>query len=445
MVLCLSYLILLGVFWGGFLSFLDARTLQIVTEGHPWSWASLSYSIFISTGLMLLGQIGWAALVQVMLFIYLAFKVFSWIAVSSLSLKHKVLLGLFFCFLSVHPLNQVFLLYSARNSFFAILLMVLGLQFFNSSPMTYLKTFSLSLLVILLADLRSDAKIYLFLVPLLFWLLKKWNKDHLKIYMITVFTFGLGYLVGLPQWMDIQDDSDEYVLTTYVLPLSYILHEKGLESLSREQKENIDAVIPAENFITYFNPINIDPYYHRGMQEELDPVKFRNFRQTAHTLFIQNWKIILKSRLYMTKSMLNLGNEKPHFFIDMIRSGDIQKLFPEVDRKLQLSERFYETPTWARTYMYQLNEVMHVQTWWARLFNSYLLPLAFLIFSLLCFKKHPPLAAFAALIGVRLPVLFLLAPANYLQHNYALFLFFIFAVVLYFLSVNAPATTHPRK
>lgn len=141
--------------------------------------------------------------------------------------------------------------------------------------------------------------------------------------------------------------------------------------------------------------------------------------------------MVLKNRIYLMKSMMNIGQRWPLFFDDCLRTCGSER-FEFRQPELADPQKYTLSPT-ALKYQKWLESSIDNKNVYAYVFNSFLLPMLFLCVALTGFFWYPALAAFAAVVAARLPVLFLLAPAGYLKYIYSVFLFFTFGVVLIFL------------
>ena len=427
--LIIFYFILWFAFFPGFLGYDDGVSLTQVIKGRAWGWQSLTYSFFLSSGLILFGNVSWPATACVGIFIYLLGKVFAWLDQFPLKPYKKVFLGILLAVLAAHPLNQGLLLYHSRDTLFSLVLVFLGLQLFAEKPPGFIKMVALTLILVAVGDLRQEAKIYLVLMPVLFCLLKKWGKRQLQIFALVGVLFGLFYYRWLPKYFEVDSYSFAYQVTAYVLPLSQIFHEKTDAEISPEIRADIDRVFDVEKLRKYFNPLDIDPFHQGGFRYSTNAEEMGRFKAAAHKLFLQNPGLFLNNRYVLFKTMLNLGVPWPLFFMDTLRTEP--ERFPEFVKALKLENNPYVLSPFEKRYVEALSGSINNEIPLRRVFVSYMLPILFLGLCLLFVFWDPLMAAFALFIGIRLPVIFLLAPASYLKYIYSLFLFFTFGLVIF--------------
>lgn len=428
LVVVITYATLFLMYNPGFVSYDDIVHFELTLSGVAYAWGSVTYSLILAVGAMITKSLAFPVILSMSIYLYMSFKTFEILARARLKKHIEILLGLFLMALLLHPLNQGLLLQHNRDILFSVMLMLLGFQFFNSKTPTVFRVVVLTAFIVVLSELRQEARIYLIVAPFLFWLFKKWNKTHLKIYTVTAIILGTGYYYFLPNYFGVKAYDYRYQLTAYVLPLSQIFHDHDLADFTSEQIQNIDDVIKIEALREHFNPIDIDPARAENSISDLSTEKMIKFKITAHELFLTHWKTFLKNRVNLTLSALNLFQHQPLVFWDELRSNP-QK-FNDLERQLPrgwMPEPLSERANW---YMHQMYGILYKRDITSMIFFSGLIPISFLFLAVLYFWRLPSLAASALIVIARLPILFLLAPASYVKYIYSVCLFFIFGIVI---------------
>lgn len=370
----MCYLVCCWVFNPGFVGIDDLFSLSELTKGNAWGWSSLTYSFFLTTGVMVWGSLGFPIVVNIFLFNYLSFKTFTILSQTKLNQSFKVGLGLFLTVLLLHPINQGFLLFHSRDVLFSLLLISLGFMFFKKTTIT--SVFAITFLALIIGDLRQEAKIYLILVPVSLLVIQKWKWLHFKIYTSIALVLGFFYYVSLPKYLDVSSYSYMYQTTAYILPLSQIFHDNAVDSFSEEQLRNIDAVVSVEALVKYFNPTDIDTFHHGGVRTDIDFEKMKKFKSTSHELFWKFKESVLSNRIYLAKSMLNLGAPWVGFVSDALREGKKDEL-PELFAKLPESWISDPLSDGAKIYLEGLQASVNNASLFVKILGSYLLPMIF--------------------------------------------------------------------
>src|SRR5207253_9130441 len=130
-----------------------------------------------------------------------------------------------------------------RDSTYSLLLMIFLLGFlqfrYNRFPNLLMKAFGFVVLGCILGELRQEGKIITLLTPFLMWFFLKLSKKQVLAY--SVLTVALAFVVQFAPsiYYGMSTYTEEYRVTAYLNPFSYIIIEIGVDHLSAERREAI--------------------------------------------------------------------------------------------------------------------------------------------------------------------------------------------------------------
>ena len=425
----LIYCSLLAFVYPGFVGYDDVFSMDVILGGPVWGWQSLTYSVVLGVGFLILGNFGFTTILSIGIFLYIFVKILTMLDLSTISERKKLLLGCGLLLLAMHPLNQALLLFHCRDTLFSLFLLFLGLQIFQK-PITWKTTrivvFSFALVV--LGEFRQEAKIYLILLPLILWFLN-WSKRQLFTLLSSICLFSVFYYFFCIKYFNVQSYTKDYQVTAYVMPLSQIFHDVPLAEIPEQHRKNIEAVFNIQLLKDKFNPIDIDPFHAGGFNHESSDEQWQKFTTSARALIMQYPKLFLKNRIYLAKSMLNIGH--PPLIVADERRMNKEPKFVAMMSRYNSSDKVLPISKAAETYRNELMELNKNENPVIWIFSSFVLPLLFLLFCLFSINYYPVIGGLALIVAVRLPLLFLLAPASYVKYIYSLMLFFTFGSIIY--------------
>jgi hypothetical protein len=428
-VLALFYVFLLFFVFPGFVGYDDVATTSIVQNGMASGWQSLTYSFIVAMGHIILGGFGLTIIISIFLFLFLSLKTMKLIDGSIISPRKKIALIFILFLLAIHPINQAMLLFHCRDSLFSLFLILLSFQLLENRTWKISKIIYFTTFLIILGDLRQEAKIYLLVFPFFLLYLKRWNFREIKFFLIFCLVLSFFYYKLVSDYFQSGSYGYAYQVTSYVMPLSQIFHDLPDDKISESDLKSIDKVLNVEMLRKYFSPVDIDPFHNGAFTNNLSKQQWARFKTAAHALILQNPTIFLNNRIYLLKSMLNIGHP-PLIISDDLRMNK-QSSFTELVNKIHLQNNVSELSKYSISYRNFLFDLNKSDSLVKVLLNSMLMPCLFLIFCILTISIFPALGSIAVVVGVRLPILFLFAPANYMKYIYSLFLLFTFFFIIY--------------
>jgi hypothetical protein len=432
------YLFLLCLHYPGYVGSDDLFTGSVLITGKAWGWQSLTYSIFLETSMLLTGGYGLPPVLFILIFMALILRLFLLLDLMGLSRRWLIFLSVLSILLALHPFNQCLLLYHSRDVLFSLVLCHMGFFLLEKNKWNTGSVLLFALCAIFLGDLRQEAKIYLFLFPLAYFLNGQWKWKQLKIYFPVILVFGYLYFGTLDRYFDVDPYTHDYQVTALVLPLSQIFHDLKPEEISPGDTANINAVLDVEKLKNYFNPLDIDPFHQGAFNHNTTPEEWNRFIGSAKNLIFEHFSLFLSNRIFLSKSALNIY-PSPLIYNDEIRWAP--DLFPKLRQRLNIpASRLIET-SWPLMHTQFVLFTLKHGSWIDTVSSSLLLPLIFLLASLFFFSRSA-IVLFAALIAIRLPILFLTAPAAYTKYLYSIQ---IYSTLVFILSLGLWARKSPNK
>ena len=425
--LCLMYSIFLGLAFPGWIGFDDCVMAFEVFKGQAWGWQSMTYSFVAASGYLLLDAPGFTSILFVFYFLYLALIVIQIIDRSEVSLRLKLIAAFLLFVFSLWPTNQALILFQNRDTLFALISCHLGLLLILQQTWRKRDVVIFSLIVVVLGDLRQEAKIYLLLFPLLCGVFRLWNWNTIKIYLATIMIAAPIYYLYMTDIFNAESYTYTYKVTAYVHPLSAIFNKKGIDNLNPADVQTIHKVFDTEKLVKYYTPTDIYPFHKGGFNKNTTDEDWANFTNASQRLIAENFGLFVESRITMFINMLNMDRKMSIFYDEFRRPrGSIKVLLD----KLNLSDRPFPLSSIGEKYYNLSFEFTKKRGVFWTLINSLLIP--FLYLGLVCIfaYKFNAIYVFALLQISRLFIIFLLAPAAYYKYIYSIQLFFVFSLPL---------------
>lgn len=431
------FLSLIGLFsffyyliYPGFVSYDDLHTAGVVIQGQVWGWQSLSYSFLSGAELMMTRGFGLKTIVSLIYFLFLCSKFINLMSKETTKKSHQYIVMSLLFVLALNPLNQGMLLTHFRDVIFSLLLIHICFFIFDKSiNWNHKNLIKFSILLVLLSDLRQDSKIYLLLIPLCFVYFKILNiKQTIKlVLLLTAFSFI--YLFSLAKIYNFESNNNDYQVTAYIQPLSAIFYFVDENKIDDSDRAAIDAVIDTKMLKEFYSPSDIDPFHKGAYKGRHSAEQWNKFQATSFKLFAKHFDIFLKNRWLNFKSMLNFGLPNMTFY-DHLRTEDTTKV-SGILNKLGLNSKSNEPSTLGQFYIAGISYLGQQRDQGKWIYNSMFFPLIFLLLIFIYRKSDIRLKIVALIVAIRLPLLFLVAPASYFKYVYSIFLFFIFFFPLF--------------
>lgn len=424
----ITLFLLFWLFYPGFTVSDDAWATRSVLAGIPVTWLSLTYAYLLATGYLLLGKAGFVPLLSISIFSYLLLRVMSCISCARLETKWKWVCIVFLAVFSLNPFNQGFLLFHSRDIIFSLAVIFIGLLFFENNEWKKHEIMLLALLIVILGDLRAEGRIYLVIVPLLYFLSKKWNVWQTFIGYLSVGFFSLIYLISMPLYLNVEPLPINYKVTAWVMPLSRIYHEVGIQNIDPHTTARIDVVLNVEKLVKYDSPNDIEPFHQGAHNHGTTNEQWSEFQIAAFQLIAKHPEIYFKNRVELFAKMLNVDEVSFTFGDDLHKD---EPLSAGMRAAFLLPETDFSFKGVAKDYYQFLMGWAHSKNLPVRLFNSLVIPLLFGFYCLFLWRKQPPLFCFAVLVMARVALVFFTSPGNYVRYIYVLLVFFLFGVPLW--------------
>jgi len=380
------YLVLYFFVFPGFIGVDEFYLIDVLRNGKPSGWHSMTYSAFYGFGVWNFGLVGWMTGVNLLLFGIAVISCASLMIDFGNRRRSWVIFGA----LLVHPISISQVFYQCRDT-----------------------TFSLLLIVVMLQLLRFRG------MKIVDWISALW-----------------GTLSILPEYFSYQRSSLHYKVTAFAHPLSVVYHLKGREQIPQEIDSPISEILNTDYLIKYYNPNDIDPIHMGAFNHSANQLQFDRALDAVAKLFLQEWRLILGNRIEFFNSMMNTGRPSMIFNDYLQESGAFQDgRFMDISENLKPRSLFPELKRWISQ---RLMDLFHSSLGVLRFFTSLWLPLCFCLTVIAVFKTNTVWFWLATLILIRVPIVFALAPATYFKYLQSLWWFTVFFLPLVFLVRKSP-------
>jgi hypothetical protein len=409
------YSIMLGSFYSGYRSVDDIFLVNDhIANGLPSGWHSFTYSLLIQALYFIFRQLFVTSIFQVMLISSIA-------ALLLLLTRRSYLSALAIILATCWPLTQgiVFLInrdatFNLSLCFF-VLALIARFMWRPKQKFSWNEILFFSMVLVMIADLRQDAKILLAaFVPVTYLLKLISKKDSLR-FLASLIVISSIYFTVPPKLYQYSSYDPAYQTTAFVNPLSEVLHTQGKQALSKDEFEKIDKVFSVDALIQYYSPYDIFPFHQGGMRHEFSPEDFTQFKKTAQAVILRNPGIFVRNRLNMASSMLNTNFREDNIILDDA-GPDGTPSFAQIQNVFH-TPAYHPKNEFSRWYSFQMNSLMSSKNFFVRIvLVSYLPALLALIVLLIPPFTTAPIAFGSILLLSRVPVIFLLSPAGYLKY-----------------------------
>lgn len=421
-ILCF-YTFLFFIFFPGMLGFDDPFFIQDAFKGIASSWQSFSYSVILSSGFLLLSGFGLTPILTVILFFLTLLRILE--KIESLQLTKGVLfaalISLFL--LSLHPINQFYLLFHSRDSLFSSLLVFISVSVLTLNHPKKIWIFFMVILLGLLADIRQDGLIFLILMPLIAFFKKKlsFRSSFIWLSLTLLFSFfiNLSYHSFSANYSAFQDS---YVFQNYIQPISYILY-KNSSLLSDEEKKDFDAVLNFDDVVSH----KVEPWFlaFDGLRQNhsASPEDFTKMRRLSNKLIFNHFYTFLEGRSIFLYHLIT-GERSLVFYETFQKEENFKDLKTTLSSKLNKNYAYGPFATEYLKTLFSFESPRENPLFY--FVGSLIFPFLFFVYLVLTKNEGALISGCAILIFARLAVIFLTAPLSYFKYVYFMFLFFTF-------------------
>ncbi len=271
-------------------------------------WSSVSYSI-ISHSMILLSQHGIANL-PLNLLAYLTVVVL-FLQITNWKIKSFIIWPVII--ILVYPPTMLFVVSHTRDSLYTLLFMIFILSIllkkYQPTSKFNLSVMQLFFVSILLTDIRQEGKALLVFFPILIVYTYQYDfKKSIK-YCIQFYVAAVGLFFVSESLLSANAYNQAYRTTALVNPLSYIIHEKGIDSLSDEQKVNIGAYFDLNKLANNYTLYNIGPFHAGGMNMAGTLDQYKAFQKSTIELILDNPWLFIKNRIVILQTMFGFDSQ----------------------------------------------------------------------------------------------------------------------------------------
>ena len=406
-------LLAIGADWPGFVSYDDLNILLIVSDSKPSPWHSMSYSILVQSLLDLFEQPFFIWIFNFAIYTRLLLILFSFGSFAIVSAPFLVSL-----YLVYWPFSSLMVFFQNRDSTYSALICLVLLGLFHRKNSVarklHLNHLSIFIFAYLLTDLRQEGKILIFLLPLyIFFLFSREAKMALRYFV--ALAGSLIFSVLIPSLYGLSPYSPIYKATSLLNPVSFIINERGVQSLDQETILKIDNFVSVQAILSHPNPYDIDAFHAGGFDGRGKLEDFEQFRVASLKLIIENFDLYLKNRWLVFLRMTNISPSL-HFFDDL-RNPNPNPAYREGHPVLGFKQKSL-LMSWHEKIVYYWVDYSTTKLPWLLhvLLSSALVPLLLLLFFVVKYRDPAGLWLPSALILARTVVIMLLAPAAYFKY-----------------------------
>lgn len=398
--------------WPGFIG--DDLFFYVgLQKGYPSGWISFTYSLLLQASVYLFGTSFCLSIINLILYFYILLIFLSLTTWNLKNYKTWILV-----FILTSPPASLLVLSQNRDSTSSLLITFLVLTLvYNKYATTSIFRFNiyfLSAVGILVTDIRQEARIFIpFLILMIPYSLGfSWSKV-LKSSLVFL-SLGIAWFALPIKLFDLKTYDAVYRSTTLINPLSYILKEKGLHSLSPDQYKDLDGYFNVPMLVEYYSPFEIEPMYKGGVRLGFSPEAYTRFENATFQLMADNPLLVVKNRLSMAWRIMNMDRQS-YFYSDRLTEDnssqpDLSTNILGYKKKLE-PNLFQSLHQKAITgFLFYLPQPIHF------LLVTGLVPLLLLCFLALQYKKSLLIAACSVMILIRTIVVFIFSPAGYFKY-----------------------------
>jgi len=332
-------------------------------------------------------------------------------------IKNKVsrlLISIIFILFIISPPILIYNIILWKDVMFAQGVFLLGIRCvidLNNAPRaTSLgRQLSLGFIVVITSALRHNGIIYIFIIPLLYFVFRilKYKELIKLVLIIFVIYFSLNNL--LFRLIDVYF-SPKNQMTSY-LRIQFIAEIiKKDEFLYEDEKEVIEKILPLEDFKRYYHCSAID--YLWGPNFNLSPLNdteyLHRFNEVTGHIIMRNLPEVISNRVCLFSYAIGLGNQKHSMFYvnDIIENS----LGLEQKGNLYFKTKINKSLWWSVHFPQRV-------VFWCHATNI-VVYLIFLLESIL--RKNKLLLVYILIIFINVPIIFLMGVARDFRYLYML-------------------------
>jgi len=402
------------------------------------TWQHYFTSIYYSFSLMLIPIPSGVVAVQLLIITTISASIIKWININFI--KNRWIYLTYIALILPPILFQN--AYPLRNTIYAYIELLFAFQLFkityHKKQVNFWTLLQLTVLISILANWRAEGIYYLIIGTILcLYILRNEITAKQKVYFFT-FTLVLGILISLPQKFLKSGVNTNYELTAYIMPIGSLLNAANSDT-EKQYIDDIESICMVDSIIQLTRMgVAGDGIYWTGKMykknlknEDISKFKrayyylaFNHFDVLLHT----QWKIFLQSSCIipnneiLVHSPLNLCQKTQKKGEDDIRVT-IDSIFATYPLNktinTELRNKYYtliccrESPS-----------SFEKPTKWLPVFWNNIPPILFLILVTigLFFTKYRNYGLIVALPLIKLPLIFLTAPAPFFMYYFSLYL-----------------------
>ena len=222
-------------------------------------------------------------------------------------------------------------------------------------------------------------------------------------------------------------EAANYHATLIVNPLSYILKNKYPQGLPEQVNRDLGTYFKNEYLVRYQEDYEILPYHKGGVNYLASQKDYNQFRSAAIMIILSNPWLFLKNRINMAGYIFGFNTNWSFIYSDEYSFSPARSSEYIEDVKSELSVPKYSRPAWGSNMTSYSGRLIRQHP---IVFASYIIPLLLILGLFLTRYASRFYALLCLILGARIILVCLIAPAGYFKYQYPLWLFAPFSLFL---------------
>jgi len=415
------------LFWGSFPGFLGHDTFNNYSNALSYRPSSVFLGDLYSSIMIVLMQLipkVWVTSLLNSLVILTCLTTLSTIAVR-LNVIKFYFLGL--CLFFLYPANSLISFFGVRDITSLWVFTTTILLFYSSyitKDTSFKNVLGITICTIIACLTRQEAFIILLpgMIIISYLVHKTFFKPSLIMASVTLLASLLTNIISVHPM-----EAANYHATLIVNPLSYILKNKYPQGLPEQVNRDLGTYFKNEYLVQYQEDFEILPFHKGGVNFLSTQKDYNQFRSAAIMIILSSPWLFLKNRINMAGYIFGFNTNWSFIYSDEYSFSPARSSEYIEDVKSELSVPKYSRPSWGfkmTSYSGRLIRQHPI------VFASYIIPLLLILGLFITRYTSRFYALLCLILGARIILVCLIAPAGYFKYQYPLWLFAPFSLFL---------------